>query len=247
MMPATVTCAQCGAASTTTDYCDSCGAALAPPTGGAAPAASGSGTATAPAGGSASGTCPNCGADRTPDDAFCEVCGLDFATGEMPAPPPLPPPATADPAAPAAAPSGWTAVVEADRAYFDTNQAETPGAVTFPEGVGAHEVPLMGDEVLIGRRSESKGLFPAIDLGGAVNDPAVSHRHAFLRRQSDDSWALVDESSSNGTYVNGAGDPLPHGVLTALHDGDHVHVGAFTKITFRKVADPANPPASGTA
>lgn len=237
---ATTTCPSCGAASTTADYCDTCGAALggagAPPTPGPAddPTAT---LAAAPAGVAPGATCPSCGAARTPDDVFCEVCGLDFATGKMPAAPPAPAPATAG--APTGAPSGWTAVVEADRAWFDSNSPE--GSIAFPDGLAAREVPLTGDEVVVGRRSEQKGFFPAIDLSTPVADPAVSHRHAVLRRQLDGRWALVDEMSTNGTWLNGGANPLTHGVLTALKDGDRLQLGAFTRITIRKDTEAPTP------
>jgi hypothetical protein len=222
----TTLCPSCGANSTTSDYCDTCGAALAS-TPAAAPPPADAAAATPPP---AAGACPNCGAARAPDDTFCEGCGLDFATGQMPA---APAPA---PVAGTGAPSGWTAVVEADRAYFDSNEAEGPTSIVFPEGAGARDVPLTGDENWIGRRSEAKGFFPAIDMGSPITDPGVSHRHAVLRRQADGSWALIDEMSTNGTYLNGSASPLPHGVLTALHDGDRINIGSFTSITFVKDA-----------
>jgi hypothetical protein len=172
--------------------------------------------------------CPNCGAARTPDDAFCEGCGLDFATGQMPVAPP--PPA----AAPSGIPSGWTAVIEADRAFFDSNEAEGATAIAFPDALAPREVALTGDEVVIGRRSEAKGFFPAIDLSAPVTDPGVSHRHAALRRQPDGTWALIDEMSTNGTWLNGSAKPVEHGVLTALRDGDRINLGSFTCITIVK-------------
>ncbi len=216
----TTLCPSCGANSTTSDYCDTCGAAL------AAPAASAPATAAPPPLPPVSaGVCPNCDAARGPDDTFCEGCGLDFATGQMPAAPAAP--AAAD----AGAPSGWTAVVEADRAFFDSNEAEGASSIAFPAGAGAREVPLTGDEVWVGRRSEAKGFFPGIDLSSPVIDPGVSHRHAVLRRQVDGSWALLDEMSTNGTWLNGGETPLPHNSLTALHDGDRINLGSFTSIT----------------
>jgi hypothetical protein len=218
------TCPSCGASSSTSDYCDTCGAALAPAasTATAAPAAD---PAVAPP-----MTCPNCGAARTPDDAFCEGCGLDFATGQMPAAPVAPDPAVAT----AGAPSGWRAVVEADQAFYDSNEADGPTAITFPDGAGTREIPLTGDEVWIGRRSEAKGFFPAIDLSSPVADPGVSHRHAVLRRQADGSWGLLDEQSTNGTWLNGGDKPVPYGAVIALKDGDRINVGSFTSITILK-------------
>lgn len=226
---ATTACTACGARSSTSDYCDTCGAALAPGQADPAPAraaASPASPATAAASG-AVGRCPHCDALRTADDSFCEVCGLDFATGQLPAAP-------APRAAAADAPSGWTAVIEADRAFFDGNVVDGTAPVAFPSAAVAREVTLSGDEVVVGRRSEAKGFFPAIDLSTPVADPAVSHHHAVLRRQPDSSWVLVDEGSTNSTWLNGAATPLEHGVVAAIHDGDHINVGSFTRITFRK-------------
>ena len=71
-----------GHETTATDYCDTCGTPLAAPV--VAPPAA------APPAAAPEMVCPNCGAARTPDDAFCEGCGLDFATGQMPVAPPPP-------------------------------------------------------------------------------------------------------------------------------------------------------------
>jgi pSer/pThr/pTyr-binding forkhead associated (FHA) protein len=248
-MPATC---PAGHQSESTDYCDTCGAPIeAAPAGTAAPDPA-EGTAQLPAvGAGVAGTCPNCGAPRSADDVFCEVCGLDYATGQLPAaPPPSPDPAAADPAAAggagaagAAATDEWVAVVEADRNYFDTNQAETPdAAVEFPAGAGAREVPLTVSEILVGRRSDSRGIFPDIDLSSPVADPGVSRRHAVLRRQPDGGWVVIDQGSTNGTTVRGATTPIKEGEAVRLHDGDHFHVGAWTRITVRKTPAPAPAP-----
>ena len=223
MTVATTTCPSCGASSATADYCDSCGASL------AAIAAMPVGAQVA--GAPAVQTCPNCDAARSAEDTFCESCGLDFATGQMPVETPAPAPS-------AAAPSGWTAVVTADQLFFDTNQVlDRSGArPAFPAGLSPREVPLSGDEVVIGRRSEAKGFFPAVDLSEGAADPGVSRRHAVLRRQADGTWALIDEMSTNGTFLNGADKPLDNGVAIAVHDGDFVCLGAFTRISFRNDA-----------
>ncbi len=231
-----VTCPS-GHQSESTDYCDTCGAVI----GGAAPApapgAAAGDTAKVPA--VAAPTCPNCGAPREPDEAFCEVCGLDFATGQLPVAP------AADPAAPATPPPAgaetaeWVAIVSADHRYFESNQAESPeAAMTFPTDAAVREVPLTADEVLIGRRSDSKGIFPAIDLSEPPSDPGVSRRHAILRLNLD-GWVVVDQGSTNGTLVRGALTPISPGDAVRLHDGDHLHVGAWTRITLRRVGTPA--------
>jgi len=264
-MSTTYPCATCGSQSATSDYCDVCGAAIAA-TGAPAPQADPGAPPTpapptpTPAGGAIQApapgaTCYFCGAPREANDVFCEVCGLDFVSGRMPAPAnptpsPMPPAASAGGAAPAGAgasgttvmssvPAEWTAVVGADRAFFDSNV--TAGVVTFPDAISPRDVALTGDEVTIGRRSESKGYFPDIDLASPVDDPAVSRRHAILQRQADGSYAVLDVGSTNGTWLNDEDDPLAHGVLRALHDGDRLLLGAFTCITIRH-APPAPTP-----
>jgi pSer/pThr/pTyr-binding forkhead associated (FHA) protein len=130
-------------------------------------------------------------------------------------------------------------VVSADHRYFESNQAESPDAtVAFPAGAEVREVPLTTEEVLIGRRSDSKGIFPAIDLSEAPSDPGVSRRHAVLRRQPDGGWVVVDLESTNGTVVRGAPTPITPGDAVRLHDGDHLHVGAWTRVTLRRVGAP---------
>jgi hypothetical protein len=215
------TCPSCGATSAADDYCDSCGAALAAAAGPKADAQPDAPPmATAPAPPAVTGACSNCGAVRTEGDTFCESCGLDVSTGEVP-------PASV---APTAA-TGWVATLEADRAYYDSNDS---GGVAFPSSYPMQTIPLDGDEVLIGRRSESRGIFPDIDLSGPVADPAVSHRHAVLRRSNAGDWTITDAGSTNGTWLHGADTPLQPDVETAVHEGDHLNVGLFTRITISR-------------
>ena len=235
-----------GHESSTSDYCDTCGAPIAgaAPAAPSAPPATASGATVTPAVPAApAATCPNCAAPRHPDDAFCEVCGLDYATGRLPAPPPPPEPAP-EPApepssAPPSEPPDWMAVVEADRAFYETNQPEgSAGPIVFPEDLPPKEVPLRGDEILIGRRSDSHGSFPEIDLRELLDDPAVSRRHAVLRR-TPDGWVVIDQGSTNGTRVKDAATAIRPGEPAALGDGDHVHVGAWTRITLRRTGTPS--------
>jgi hypothetical protein len=231
-----VTCPN-GHPSESTDYCDTCGALISTlpplPTIGD-PAATAAGTTVMPSTPVPPGaTCPNCGGPRQPDEVFCEVCGLNFATGQLPSP------ATEQAAAdPEAVTAEWIAVVSADHRYFESNQAENPDdSVTFPADAAVREVPLTSNEILIGRRSDSKGIFPAIDLSQPPSDPGVSRRHAILRLNAD-GWVVVDQGSTNGTLVRGALTPIKPGDAVRLHDGDHLHVGVFTRITLQRVGAP---------
>jgi hypothetical protein len=210
-----------GHESPSSDFCDTCGMRIGAPATG--PASTGAPTAAAgPDPVVPAEYCPRCGA--TQSGRFCEACGFDFDSGTAPPEPPGTP-------APAPAPS-WTAVVTADRAYYDrVLAAGGPDADTldFPAYCPPRRFQLTGTEMRIGRRSVSRGLDPEIDLSGPPADPGVSHLHAVLIAQPDGSWAVLDPGSANGTQVNG-GD-IPGGVKVPLHRGDQVHVGAWTVLT----------------
>ena len=129
----------------------------------------------------------------------------------------------------------WTAVVGADRAYYERVQAVTGpegSAVTFPSYYAERRFQLVGNQMRIGRRSVSRGLAPEIDLTGPPADPGISRLHAVLIATPDGNWAVLDPGSANGTLVNGseivAGDQVP------LNDGDRINLGAWTTITVHR-------------
>jgi len=128
--------------------------------------------------------------------------------------------------------------VSADRDYFERNDVDD---VTFPDNCPDRVFTLSEGELLIGRRSERRGVRPQIDLSGAPEDPGVSHAHALLRRQADGSYAVVDPGSTNGTTLNEGTAPLPQNVVTPLKDGDTLYLGAWTRILFHAPA-PHPPP-----
>ena len=165
------------------------------------------------------------------------------------APPPAPPPAAPLQPVPSAPPAPaspsmssfpypqatWTAVVGADRAYYEQVQTVTGpegAAVTFPSYCAERRFQLVGNQMRIGRRSVSRGLAPEIDLTGPPADPGISRLHAVLVATPDGNWAVLDPGSANGTMVNGSeigvGDQVP------LHDGDRINLGAWTAITVHR-------------
>lgn len=166
------------------------------------------------------GPCPEC---RTPRAGrFCEECGYDFAshTGGHSGPD---------------VPDGavWRVVVAADPAYYqymvDQDMLD-PDQLVFPSNNRQRRLTLTGDKVHIGRRSVSRGFTPEIDLGGPGGDPAISQNHAILLARPGDRWAILDPGSTNGTAINGTGNPITPNVEVPLNDSDRIYVGAWTVI-----------------
>jgi serine/threonine protein kinase len=144
------------------------------------------------------------------------------------------PPFALGPATPAA-PGTWTAVVSADRAYYDSvcavNDSDT-ASISYPGDIPERRIPLSGTEIRIGRRSASRGTEPEIDLIGPPRDPGVSRQHAKLVPAPDGTWTVVDLGTENGITVNGR--DVPPGDSVPLHPGDRIHLGAWTRITIAR-------------
>jgi hypothetical protein len=131
-------------------------------------------------------------------------------------------------------PTDWRVVVTADRAFHARMQAD-PGAepVPFPAYCPERRFVLTGGEMLIGRRSRSRGIEPAIDLTGPPEDTGASHVHALLVPTPEGTWTVVDLDSANGTYVNDGVDPIAANQPVPLANGDRIHVGAWTTLTLQ--------------
>jgi serine/threonine protein kinase len=163
--------------------------------------------------------------DAPPDPAHALISTASMSAPSVPAAPPG-----------AAAVAGtWTAVVTADRAYYDSVQAEgTPDAasISFPDRFPQRRFPLSGPEARIGRRSSSRHIEPEIDLKGPPTDPGISRLHAKLIAGPDGTWSVVDLGSTSGTLVNGS--EIMQGEAVPLRDGDRIHLGAWTMITMTR-------------
>ena len=201
-----------GHVSTTDDYCDQCGARI-----GAARARSAAGQETEllPALTSVAvrtrvdlEPCPHCGAARAEADRFCEDCGHDFSGRD----------GASEPDAHA---GFWTVVVTVDHERFE--RAVLDG-IDPPADFAPPTILLKEAEVKLGR----------IEVGG---DPAVSRTHLVLVRQSDGTYAVVDDGSANGTVVNESPSPIPPRIPVRLGPGHRVQIGAWTTLTLLPPSD----------
>jgi hypothetical protein len=229
--------------STDDEFCEVCGLAMANrPDVVAPPPADANGP-------NATRCCAAC--DAPLDGRFCETCGHDSLTAipgpaQPPVPEPLPRQAESQDRVGQATVSDirverpvrptWTATVSADRAYYTSVMAiggPDADSVSFPPFCPDRYFPLRAGQVVIGRRSASRGIVPDIDLTGPPEDPGVSHQHAMFVVQHDGSLFIVDLESSNGTTMNGGQASLRPHIARPLADGDRIHLGAWTTITVR--------------
>src|SRR6266540_5515370 len=84
---------------------------------------------------------------------------------------------------------------------------------------------VVGDDLLIGRKDNARGIFPDVDLGlDGGYDAGVSRRHAILAYDNG-VYTVEDLSSSNGTFING--QQLPAQQATRLKQGDELKCGTL--------------------
>jgi predicted amidophosphoribosyltransferase len=152
------------------------------------------------AGAAAALTCPACGTEIVPEDAFCSSCGFALKAVPAPAPAATQPPAVAPVAPPV--PGGPRLVVSASGA----------------------EIPLPGkDEIIVGREDPVSGIYPDVDLtphGG--EEGGVSRRHARIVAEGGN-YYVVDLDSTNFTFVNK--QKVAPGTRQQLQPGDEIRFG----------------------
>lgn len=111
-------------------------------------------------------------------------------------------------------------VISVDKERLSQNQTDTN---IKPDSVD-RVFPLDLDENLVGRRSNTRGIYPEIE----INDPGVSHRHLKFIKQKDGTFAVLELGSANGTEYNGT--LLAPGVSTAIKSGDEFSIGLWTAL-----------------
>lgn len=92
--------------------------------------------------------------------------------------------------------------------------------LTYPTPEGSREIRLDAERTSFGRGSEADHRF---------EDDGLSRLHAVIYRDGDQIW-VVDENSTNGTFVNGE-SVLPGG--TPLKNGDAIRIGHNTALKVR--------------
>lgn len=92
--------------------------------------------------------------------------------------------------------------------------------LTYPTPEGSQEIPVKEGKVSFGRGSEADYRFP---------DGGLSRLHSTIYREGDQVW-IVDENSTNGTFVNGE-QVAYRG--TPLKNGDSISIGNETILKIR--------------
>ncbi len=164
-------------------------------------------------------TCSNCAAEVKPGDLICFTCGAN-----------LPRTVVRDDDSPAAN----TVMQE----YLQPHQRSSPISaavlrLSFP--TGNVEVPA-GTTLLLGRDPEESLVAAAF-----ARYENVSRRHATVTMDDGGHASIMDENSTNGTFVNG--DRVLPGIAVRLADGDVVRLAADVSAEVmlpRQEPDPAS-------
>ena len=192
--------------------------------------------------------CPDCGTTRMSGGFFCEVCQYDFRNKksslqksssivnvipekvekiiveQQPAMAPIAKETSTITTQSIKNYIRIKAVVKIDLSLI----TEPVEGVKLPENHDDRTFPIDLDENLIGRRSDTKKIYPEVE----VSDSGVSHRHCQIIKQSDGSFSLIDLNSANGTKLNGK-DLIP-GVINKLNVGDEIILGMWSKILIQE-------------
>jgi pSer/pThr/pTyr-binding forkhead associated (FHA) protein len=82
-----------------------------------------------------------------------------------------------------------------------------------------------GEELLVGRKDNQRGIYPDVDLGlDGGYDAGVSRRHALITPGAN-GYTLEDLASANGTFINGR--RLPAQTPTPITSGDELKFGTL--------------------
>ena len=106
--------------------------------------------------------------------------------------------------------------------------------LTYPTPEGSQEIPIEGSRLSFGRGSEADYRFP---------DGGLSRLNSTIYKEGDNVW-IVDENSTNGTFVNGT--PVSSSG-TPLRNGDSIKIGNETILRVRIAQKQIFQPAASSA
>ncbi len=146
--------------------------------------------------------CPECGIRNAESASFCVRCGASLIADQ-------PESATT---------LSYLPGEEAGETDALAAAAGEEACLVIRSGGGraGETYPLRGERIAIGRHPDAQ-IF--------LDDVTVSRNHAVVVPEGDD-WAIVDEGSLNGTFIN-----RRRGDRTLLADGDEIQIGKY-KLTF---------------
>lgn len=145
--------------------------------------------------------CPECGIRNSEGASFCVRCGASLLADQPEAATTL---------------SYVPGEDDAEASPFAACADDACLVIRSGGGRAGETYVLRDDRTAIGRHTDA-----AIFL----DDVTVSRNHAIVLHEGD-AWAIVDQGSLNGTFVN-----RRRGERTVLSDGDEIQIGKY-KFTF---------------
>ncbi|PDW02669.1 FHA domain-containing protein [Candidatus Viridilinea mediisalina] len=161
--------------------------------------------------------CSHCNAQQLDGAIFCSECGASLLAAPTRR-------GTTASLNKAASPSGLVEKLE-------------PNVIEAPVPVVAPNISLVvlnsgrrielegGQDLVVGRKDNQRGIFPDVDLGlDGGYDAGVSRRHAIITPHNA-GYVLEDLASANGTFVNGR--RLKPQKPVAINHGDEIKFGTL--------------------
>lgn len=161
--------------------------------------------------------CSHCNAQQMDGTIFCSECGASLLTGG----------GRRETTASLNKSSGGPSTVVEEMAPVvvpaPAAAAQTISLVVINSG--RRIVLDAGEELLVGRKDNQRGIYPDVDLGlDGGYDAGVSRRHAIIT-PSGAGYNLEDLASANGTFVNG--ERLAPQAPAAIVHGDEIKFGTL--------------------
>jgi pSer/pThr/pTyr-binding forkhead associated (FHA) protein len=159
--------------------------------------------------------CPNCQSNQFDGTIFCADCGASLI------------PTTRSETTMSLTQRGATGelVDKASTIADPAPAAPGPRIILVIMNSGRRITLDIGDDLLIGRKDNARGIFPDVDLGlDGGYDAGVSRRHAILAH-SKGLYTVEDLGSANGTFVNA--QRLAPETPTQLKSGDELKCGTL--------------------